>query len=118
MLSAGGITSFGNLSFAIADLTKDDGWPAAIGGCEYVLHVASPFPGASTANEDDLIIPARDGTLRILRFSRDLGVKRVVVTSSFGAVGYGPNPSRPFTEDDWTDPNGPIQPYIKSKTLA
>jgi dihydroflavonol-4-reductase len=118
MLSTGGITSFDKLSFAIADLTKDDGWAAAITGCEYVLHVASPMSGTSTRNEDDLIIPAREGTLRILRFARDLGVKRVVLTSSFGAVGYGPIPARPFTEDDWTDPNGPIEPYIKSKTLA
>jgi dihydroflavonol-4-reductase len=118
MLPAGGITTFDKLTFVIADLTKDEGWPAAIRGCEYVLHVASPFPGTPTPNEDDLIIPARDGTLRILRLSRDLGVKRVVVTSSFGAVGYGPIPGRPFTEDDWTDPNGPIQPYIKSKTVA
>jgi dihydroflavonol-4-reductase len=118
MLYAGGITTFDKVSFAIADLTKDDGWAAAITGCEYVLHVASPFPGTQPPNEDDLIIPARDGTLRILRFSRDLGVKRVVITSSFGAIGYGPIPDRPFTEEDWTDPNGPIQPYIKSKTVA
>jgi dihydroflavonol-4-reductase len=118
MLQAGGITSFENLSFCIADLTVDDGWSAAITSCDYVLHVASPLQNSGSTNEDDLIIPAREGTLRILRYSRDLGVKRVVITSTFGTIGYGPIPDRPFTEDDWTDPNGPIQPYIKSKTLA
>jgi dihydroflavonol-4-reductase len=118
MLQTGGITSFDNLSFAVADLTSDAGWSDAISGCQYVLHVASPFPGTAPRSEDELIIPARDGTLRVLRFSRDLGVQRIVITSSFGAVGYGSLPDRPFTEEDWTDPNGPIQPYIKSKTLA
>jgi dihydroflavonol-4-reductase len=118
MLQAGGITCFENLSFCIADLTADDGWSSAITSCDYVLHIASPLPNPTSTNEDDLIIPARDGTLRILRYSRDLGVKRVVITSSFGTIGYGPVPDRPFTEDDWTDPNGPIQPYIKAQTLS
>jgi dihydroflavonol-4-reductase len=118
MLQAGGITSFDKLSFAIADLTSDDGWAAAITGCDYVLHVASPLTKDKSAKEDDLIIPAREGTLRVLRYARDLKVKRVVLTSSFGAVGYGPVPDRVFTEDDWTDPDGPIQTYIKSKTVA
>jgi dihydroflavonol-4-reductase len=118
MLQGGGITSFENLSFCIADLTTDDGWPAAITSCDYVLHVASPISIPNSTNDDDLIIPAREGTLRILRYSRDLGVKRIVITSSFGTIGYGPVPDRPFNEDDWTDPNGPIQPYFKSKILA
>jgi dihydroflavonol-4-reductase len=116
ILQAGGISCYDALSFANADLTNDEGWPAAIAGCDYVLHVASPL--ASSGGRDDLIAAACGGTLRVLRFSRDLGVKRVVVTSSFGAVGYGPIPDRLFTEDDWTDPDGPIQPYIRSKTLA
>ncbi|MFG1709816.1 NAD-dependent epimerase/dehydratase family protein [Nonomuraea sp. M3C6] len=82
-------------------------------------HVASPFPSAPPDDEDELIRPAVEGTLRVLRAARDAGVRRVVVTSSFGAIGYGhPDTERPFTEDDWTDVDGGVAPYIKSKTLA
>ncbi len=108
------------LSFVAADLMSDAGWPAAVSGCEYVLHVASPFPPTVPKHEDELIVPARDGALRVLRASRDAGVKRVVMTSSFAAVGYGrAEQQAPFTETDWTDPNGAdVMPYTKSKTLA
>jgi nucleoside-diphosphate-sugar epimerase len=108
------------LSFVEADLERDAGWPEAVAGCEYVLHVASPFPAGVPRNEDDLIVPARDGALRVLRAARDAGVKRVVLTSSFAAVGYGAAARQaPFTEDDWTDPRRPgLQPYVKSKTIA
>ncbi|MFK5121452.1 NAD-dependent epimerase/dehydratase family protein, partial [Klebsiella pneumoniae] len=82
----------------------DAGWTAASTGVDYVLHVASPFPPAGVTNEDDIIVPARDGTLRVLRAARDAGVRRVVVTSSFAAVGYGAEPRDLYTEDDWTDP--------------
>ena len=89
-------------------------------GCDFVLHVASPFPPAMPKHEDELIVPAREGALRVLRAARDARVKRVVLTSSFAAIGYGVNPpQRPFTEEDWTDPNGPhVNAYVKSKTLA
>jgi len=99
---------------------SDTGWPAAVSGCEYVLHMASPFPSTVPRHEDDLIVPAREGTLRVLRAARDAGVKRVVMTSSFAAIGYGhPHRDAPFTEDDWTDPSGAdVMPYTKSKTLA
>ncbi|KIW93106.1 uncharacterized protein Z519_05711 [Cladophialophora bantiana CBS 173.52] len=110
-----------NLTFAVADLLNDDGWPQAVQGCHYVLHVASPFPPGPPKHEDDLILPAREGTLRVLRAARDAHVKRVVVTSSFAAVGYGlpKNNHGPFTEDMWTDINGPgVSAYQKSKTLA
>jgi nucleoside-diphosphate-sugar epimerase len=110
----------GRLSFFEADLMSDAGWAAAVNGCEYVLHVASPFPATAPKDENELIVPARDGALRVLRASRDAGVKRVVMTSSFAAIGYGHQErSTPFTEKDWTDPNGPgVYPYVKSKTLA
>ncbi|NII53928.1 aldehyde reductase [Luteibacter sp. SG786] len=109
-----------HLSFAQADLTEDHGWSDAVAGCDYVLHVASPFPQAAPENEDELIVPARDGTLRVLRAARDAGVKRVVLTSSFAAVGYGhASYDKVFEETDWTDPAGPdMQPYIKSKVVA
>jgi nucleoside-diphosphate-sugar epimerase len=85
-----------------------------------VLHVASPFPPTIPKNEDELIVPAREGTLRVLRASRGAGVKRVVLTSSFAAIGYGQKPQQtPFNETNWTDPNGEgVLPYAKSKTLA
>jgi dihydroflavonol-4-reductase len=104
---------------AIADLTRDGGWAEAVAGCDYVLHVASPFPATSPADEDELIVPARDGALRVLAAAREAGVKRVVMTSSFAAVGYGRPTTRPFTEDDWSDLYGrDVTPYVKSKTLA
>ena len=120
MLKEGGAQPGDRLSFIAADLEKDAGWPEAVAGCEYVLHVASPLPPNVPKNEDELIVPAREGTLRVLRASRDAGVKRVVLTSSFAAIGYGQKErSAPFNEKDWTDPNGDdVAPYTKSKTLA
>ena len=108
------------LTFAAADLMGDEGWPAAVAGCDFVLHVASPFPSTVPTHEDELIAPAREGALRVLRASRDAGMKRVVLTSSFAAVGYGHKPqSEPFDETSWTDPDGEgVLPYVKSKTLA
>ncbi len=120
MLKAGGAAPGNALTFAVADLTKDEGWPEAVRDCSFVLHVASPFPESLPKHEDELIVPARDGALRVLRAARDAGVKRVVLTSSFAAVGYGRElPAEPFTEESWTDPNGSdVRPYVKSKTLA
>jgi dihydroflavonol-4-reductase len=120
MVREGGVEAGDNLSFVAADLTKDDGWPEAVAGCAYVLHVASPFPPAIPQHEDDLIIPARDGALRVLKVARDAGVKRVVLTSSFAAIGYGQKPQRkPYNEENWTDPNGDdVRAYVKSKTIA
>jgi nucleoside-diphosphate-sugar epimerase len=120
MLKAGEATNLDRLTFTVADLTKDEGWKEAVEGCTYVLHVASPFPPGAPKDENDLIIPAREGTLRVLRAARDAGVKRVVLTSSLAAVGYGHGDTdKPWTEEMWTDPNGPgVNPYIKSKTLA
>lgn len=120
MVRNDGVQSDQKLSFSEADLTDDDGWAAAAAGCDHVLHVASPFPQHAPENEDELIVPARDGTLRVLRAARDAGVKRVVLTSSFAAIGYGhASYDKVFDEEDWTDPNGPdMQPYLKSKVLA
>lgn len=120
MLKAGGVEPGDRLSFAMADLTSDAGWPQAVAGCDYVLHIASPFPPGVPKHEDDLIIPAREGALRVLRAARDAGVKRVVLTSSFAAIGYGKAPpyGRPFTEESWTDPTTKVSAYVKSKTLA
>src|SRR5215471_19540298 len=120
MLREGGSEAEDRLSFIAADLTGDAGWPEAVAGCDYVLHVASPFPETVPKNEDELIVPARQGALRVLRASRDAGVKRVVLTSSFAAIGYGHKyRETPFDETTWTDPDGDdVLPYAKSKTLA
>lgn len=119
---AGADTS--KLSFTAADLSSDDGWPAAVQGCVYVHHVASPFPLEMPKHEDELIVPARDGALRVLHAAREAGVKRVVLTSSFAAVGYGYAATRKemFTEEDWTildkSQGVAVPPYQKSKTIA
>ena len=120
MLKEGGSEPGDRLSFIAADLEHDAGWSEAVAGCEYVLHVASPFPPSIPRHEDELIVPARDGALRVLRASRDAGVKRVVLTSSFAAIGYGHKQREtPFDETNWTDPDGDdVQAYAKSKTLA
>ena len=120
MLKAGGADPGPALSFVAADLMSDAGWTEAVKGCDFVLHVASPFPPSAPTNEDELIIPAREGALRVLRAARDAGVKRVVMTSSFAAIGYGQKlADMPFSEENWTDPNrGKISAYVKSKTLA
>ncbi|HEX8900916.1 aldehyde reductase [Vitreimonas sp.] len=120
MLRVGGVEAGDRLSFAAADLTSDAGWSEAVAGCTYVHHVASPFPPEIPKHEDEVIIPARDGALRVLKAARDAGVKRVVLTSSYAAIGYGqPEQKAPFDETNWTDPNGDdVRAYVKSKTLA
>jgi nucleoside-diphosphate-sugar epimerase len=86
MLKMGGAEPDGRVSFVAADLENDAGWPDAVAGCEYVLHVASPFPDSVPKHEDELIAPAREGTLRVLRAARDAGAKRVVLTSLCGTL--------------------------------
>ena len=120
MLREGGAEATDRLSFFTADLVEDAGWKEAVAGCDYVLHVASPLLSSLPNDENELLVPARDGTLRVLRAARDAKVKRVVITSSTAAVGYGHRPqSQPFNETSWTNLDGSdVQPYVKSKTLA
>lgn len=120
LLREGGAEPGDRLSFCAADLESDAGWDDAVAGCEFVLHVASPFPPTVPKDENALIVPARDGALRVLRAARNAGVKRVVMTSSFAAIGYGHPPrGTPFDENDWTNPaGGDVRPYVKSKTIA
>jgi dihydroflavonol-4-reductase len=107
------------LEVVAADLMADEGWKAAVAGCEEVHHVATPFPAVQPEDPDELIVPAREGTLRVLRAARDAGARRVVLTSSFAAIGYTAKPGGEFTEDDWTDPDTPgLPPYPKSKAIA
>lgn len=120
VLNEAGISDLTNLSFYEAELTEDAGWDEAVANCDYVLHIASPFPARAPKDENELIIPARDGALRVLRAAKVAGVKRVVLTSSFAAIGYTINPQgHVFTEKDWTDPTSDkISAYVKSKTIA
>jgi nucleoside-diphosphate-sugar epimerase len=119
MLKEGGAEPGDRLSFVAADLDADAGWAEAVAGCDFVLHVASPFPPSTPKHEDELIVPAREGTLRVLRASRKAGVERVVLTSSFAAIGYGHEAQKtPFNETNWTDLSGGVAAYVKSKTVA
>ncbi|HEX8388199.1 MAG TPA: NAD-dependent epimerase/dehydratase family protein [Sphingomonas sp.] len=114
-------TRFGGaLDVRVADLDADAGWAEAAAGCTHVAHVASPFPPEAPRDEQELIRPARDGALRVLRAARDAGVKRFVMTSSTAALSYGVAPGQTrFTEKDWTDPTSPDTPaYPRSKTIA
>ena len=109
------------LEFVPADLLSDGGWKNAVAGCEFVLHLASPFPTSQPKDAQVLIRPAVEGTLRVLRAASDAGVTRMVQTSSTVAVVYGHPRDRtaPFTEADWTQTDQPgVTPYAISKTLA
>jgi nucleoside-diphosphate-sugar epimerase len=120
ILSYAGMTNGDALSFVAADLLSDDGWPAAVDGVDYVMHVASPVQPGHVENEDDLIIPAREGALRVLRAAHASDIRRVVLTSAFHAVSWGwPHDDHVFTEADWTILDGPgVDAYGKSKTLS
>jgi dihydroflavonol-4-reductase len=108
-----------NFDFFVANLEQDNGWDDAIKGCQYVMHVASPFPLKLPKHEDDLIVPARDGTLRVLQCAAKNAVKRVIMTSSIAAIVYGQPRNQLFTEDTWANVDGPgIGAYQKSKALA
>jgi nucleoside-diphosphate-sugar epimerase len=117
----GGIDPSDTLSFVEAELTDTKGWDAAMERVRYVLHVASPIPSSIPKHPDDLIVPAREGTLNVMRAASRASVERVVQTSSSTAILYGrddPNPHL-FTEADWTDPNHKDNvPYTRSKTIA
>lgn len=118
MLNEGGIEAGERLTFIRADLSSDANWQEAVKDCTYVLHVASPTPKLNFKHEDEMIIPAREGVLRVLRASRDAGVKRVVLTSAIGAIVYGhPKQTAPYDETVWTDATH-APAYQKSKTLA
>ena len=117
LAEAGSVDRF---TLVAADLTSDAGWAEAVAGCAVVHHVASPIPSAPPKHADELIVPARDGTLRVLRAAADAGVQRVVLTSSVAAVLYGVDRAgKVFTEADWSNPDDPrIGAYEQSKTLA
>ena len=107
-----------NLSIVVLDLTDNEGWEAAATGCDYVMHVASPFVIANPKSEDEMIYPAVEGTLRMLRASKKAGVQRVVLTSSMVSM-MGGMKTCTVGPDDWTDINAPdVSVYTKSKTLA
>jgi nucleoside-diphosphate-sugar epimerase len=118
-LKATGIASLEDLSFVQADLSSDSNWSAAVKDCRYVLHIASPISTHNPADENEMIRPAVDGALRVLKASSNAGVKRVVLLSSYGAVGYTNKGTGIVTETDWTNPEDKHLPaYPKSKTLA
>lgn len=116
-----GVDPGDRLTVLSADLNSDDGWAEAVAGCTYVLHVASPFPSEQPKDPDELIVPARDGALRVLEAALDARVERVVMTSSVAAIrgSRQSSASAPCTEADWTDGSDPRRsPYVRSKTIA
>ncbi len=118
---AAGVDADSRLDVLAADLTSDAGWPDAVAGCRYMLHVASPFPPQQPKDPQELIVPARDGALRVLRSALQAGVERVVLTSSVAAVrgSRASSAASPYTEADWTDGDDESRtPYVRSKTLA
>jgi nucleoside-diphosphate-sugar epimerase len=119
-LKANGIKDLEKLSFAEAELTNDTHWAEAMQGCQYVLSVASPVFFDIPADENEAVRPAVEGVLRVLKFALQTGVKRVVMTSNFGAVGFSQtDKDRETTEADWTDQNlKGLSVYEKSKLLA
>jgi dihydroflavonol-4-reductase len=118
MLSVGGIRNFDNLSFVQGNLSQESGWADAARGCTYIIHPASPTPNPAAKHEDEFIIPAVNGVLFVLRAAKAAGVKRVVLTSAFGAIGYGTHKKTPYTEEDWSDLTQGLPAYQKSKTLS
>lgn len=120
-ISAAGVDAGSRLSVVAADLMSDAGWAEAVDGCRYVLHVASPFPPEQPKDPQELIVPARDGAIRVLRAALGGGVERVVLTSSVAAIrgSRASSPTSPYSEADWTDGNDPsLTPYVRSKALA
>ena len=117
-VSAGGQAGE-KIAVLAADLTSDAGWDEAVAGCDYVLHVASPFPPVQPKDPDELIVPAREGTRRVLGAALAAGVKRTVVTSSVAAIAGGAKGPGPLSEEDWTDLEfDGLSPYVRSKTIA
>lgn len=110
--------SIKNLSFTHLDLSSDNGWDSAMSNCDYVMHIASPFTVENPKNEEDMLGPAVDGTLRVLKAAKKNGIKRVVLTSSTVAI-MGGKKTGILKPEDWTDLNSKnISTYFKSKTLA
>ncbi|PXY47322.1 SDR family oxidoreductase [Flavobacterium hydrophilum] len=112
-----------NLTIAEADLNDESKWPELTQNIDFIQHIASPFPRILPKHESDLIIPARNGVLNILKSASVNNVKRVVITSSIAAVVYGKNKKDldlTFTEKDWTDESNKKDstPYFRSKTIA
>ncbi|WP_225029550.1 NAD-dependent epimerase/dehydratase family protein [Xinfangfangia pollutisoli] len=120
ILEETGMPTDSPLGFVQTDLMQDTGWVEALEGVDFVLHVASPVHPGHLETEDDVIVPARAGTLRVLRAARAARVRRVVLTSAFHAVSWGhPRGNHLFTEADWTIPDGPgADAYARSKTFA
>src|SRR5204863_7134424 len=116
-----GVDAGDRLTVVAAELAADAGWADAVAGCGGVLHVASPFPPEQPKDPDELIVPARDVALRVLKVALDAGVERVVMTSSVAAIrgSRQSSESAPYTEADWTDGDDPERtPYVRSKPIA
>lgn len=120
IIAAGGIEHPTDLSFIETDLSSEKNWNKAMEGVTYVIHTVSPTPKLNFKDEKEMIEPAVNGVLYVLRAARDANVKRVVLTSAYGAIFAGhENRTTPYTEEDWSNLEAKnIFPYQKSKTLS
>ena len=108
-----------NIEFVETTLDNSRGWDKAVEGCDAILHVASPFPRKHIENENDLIIPAQEGTIHVLNAAKKVGIERVVITSSNAAISYGHENKDTFDETCWTNIDADsVTAYTKSKTIA
>jgi dihydroflavonol-4-reductase len=110
-----------DLEFCILDLLKDKGWEESMIGCDFLIHTASPFPFKQPKNEQDLIKPAMEGTLRALNAAKKANINRVIITSSVASIAFGHNKKNiTVSHEDWTNTNSPqgVDAYMKSKTFA
>lgn len=120
IITAGGIKNLEDLSFIETDLSSEKNWDKAMEGITYVIHPASPTPKLNFKDEKEMIDPAVNGVLYVMKAARDAKVKRAVLTSAYGAIFAGHEKrTTPYTEEDWSNLDAKnIFPYQKSKTLS
>ena len=109
-----------SLELRCLDLISDEGWESAMEDVDAVVHTASPFSAYEPKDEHELIRPAREGTIRVLSYGYEAGIRKFVITSSTAAISGSTPTSRnkTYSHEDWTDLEGKISAYTKSKTLA
>ena len=110
-----------SLDVHIADLLKDDGWEDALKGCDAIIHVAGPFPMSYEGGEKELTGPHQDGAMRVFRFAKDLGINRIVLTSSVASIWNDSTVEdtvRYIDETAWSNLNDDnLDAYTKGKAL-
>ena len=107
-----------NLEFCELDLLKDNGWDDAMKGCDFVMHVASPFINIEPKDENEYIRPAVDGTMRAIKSAKKAGIKRVVLTSSIVSMLEDADKSINIDSKSWTNVNAKKCVFLCKKQNA